>query len=263
MSVRCTMELETIDSEVFARLDYMVMAEAFGCQNQIGRLADEEIYQAALSERLAIAGLSPSREILVEISHKNFLKQLFLDLVVSRKAVYELKVVSKLTSDHEQQLMTYLYLLDLARGKLINFRSAKVESRFVNTPVPRHARVNFDLRDSNYKGTPAFFNLVVELLRDFGTCLSVSLYQEAIDCLLSTELASPAMFPISINKKIIGNQRFHLASRDEAYRITAFNRTIPDYKAQLQNLLRLSPLRAIHWINIEAEAVTFSTVCKN
>jgi len=44
------MELETIDSEVFARLDYMVMAEAFGCQNQIGRLADEEIYQAARSE---------------------------------------------------------------------------------------------------------------------------------------------------------------------------------------------------------------------
>jgi len=63
--------------------------------------------------------------------------------------------------------MTYLYLLDLSRGKLINFRSAKVESKFVNTPVPRHARVNFDLRDSNYNGSQKFLNPVVELLRDF------------------------------------------------------------------------------------------------
>jgi len=263
MTVTCSLKIESLETEAFAAIDYRVMAEAFECQNQIGRLAEEQIYQASLSERLLILNLNPSREILVEVSHKNFLKQLFLDLVIDMKAVYELKVVAKLISAHEQQMMTYLYLLDLERGKLVNFGASRVESKFINTPVPRETRVNFALRNTHYHGSQEFMILVLELLRDFGTCLSVSLYHEAINCLLSSKLTTPKMLPISINDKWIGNQRFHLAAPDEAYRVTAFNRTVPDYKDQLQNLLRLSPLRSIHWINIETQTVTISTIGKS
>ncbi|MFT5131127.1 MAG: GxxExxY protein [Rhodothermales bacterium] len=41
-------------------------------------------------------------------------------MVVDNKAVYELKTVKALDKHHTAQLMNYLLLLDLQRGKLIN-----------------------------------------------------------------------------------------------------------------------------------------------
>ena len=77
-----------------------------------------------------------NEETPIELTHKTFAKTLNLDLVVSCRGVYELKTVSALNSKHVAQLLTYLYLLDLPRGKLVNFRSPTVESQFVNAPIP-------------------------------------------------------------------------------------------------------------------------------
>ncbi len=66
-----------------------------------------------------------------------------LDLVIARKVIYELKSVSELLKSHEGQLLEYLYLTNSTRGKLLNFRTMSVESRFVNTTFDRLERQTF------------------------------------------------------------------------------------------------------------------------
>lgn len=105
-----------------------------------------------VDQRLGEVDLSSEIETPIELVHKTYTKELFLDLVVSLKAVYELKVVSTLNSNHVAQLLTYLYLLDLPRGKLVNFRSPTVGSQFVNAPIPRAERCGFSVSENDYHG---------------------------------------------------------------------------------------------------------------
>ena len=59
------------------------------------------------------------------------------DLIVERQIIVELKVVQSIVAVHERQLLTYVRLLDLPLGLLINFGGPvlyKGIRRFINTP---------------------------------------------------------------------------------------------------------------------------------
>ena len=194
------------------------------------------------------------------MAHKDYAKQLFLDLVASHRGVYELKAVTSLTKEHEAQLLTYLYLLGLQHGKLVNFRTPKVESRFVNATIPRNERIGFSVCAKEYTGPDHLCDCVVALLRDWGTCLTVSLYLDAIVHLLGGFERVERLLPLSRSGNELGSQRFHVISLDEAIHLTAFSDVNDAYDKQVNRLLLLSPLRAIHRINIAAHRVTFTTV---
>ncbi len=140
MPVGCSVSICKLSTDELRELDYRVMRHAFDSQNELGRLADERIYQADLAARLRSVGMKVTREVEIQLTHRGYSKSLFLDLIVAEQAVYELKVVKAITDAHIGQLLTYLHLLDLSRGKLINFRSAKVESQFVNAPLDSSQR---------------------------------------------------------------------------------------------------------------------------
>jgi hypothetical protein len=74
-----------ISQKDFARLDYAVMRHAFESQNQLGRLGEEMIYQNDLAARLQAAGLPARKEVPVVVTHRDFAKTYWLDLVVSRE----------------------------------------------------------------------------------------------------------------------------------------------------------------------------------
>ena len=61
MPVDSPISLCPISREEFARLDYQIMRLAFDCQNELGRLCDEIIYQNDLAARILEAGLGPVR----------------------------------------------------------------------------------------------------------------------------------------------------------------------------------------------------------
>ena len=123
-------------------------------------------------------------------SHKGF-----LDVVVAEQAVYELKTASAITDEHAGQLLTYLHLLDLPHGKLVNFRPVSVESRYVNSPITSAERRAFDVEEVGYTGSRDFLDLVVNLCRDWGTSLTLYLYQEALVALLGGAESVDAMLP--------------------------------------------------------------------
>ena len=87
MPVSCSISIGKLSTDEFRELDYRVMRHAFDSQNELGRLADERIYQADLAARLRSAGMMVSREVEVQLLHREFCKSLFLDLIVAEQAV--------------------------------------------------------------------------------------------------------------------------------------------------------------------------------
>lgn len=260
MPVECPVSLPRLTTAEFRDLDFKIMELAFETHRLIGRLADEAVYQQDLAARLESAGWPVLREVLLVVAFGTFRKTYRLDLVVDSKMLYELKTVASLTSAHEAQTMNYLLLLDASRGKLVNFRPTSVKSRFVNAPMTSDERRAFEVDDSGWHGDAAARDGVVALLRDLGTALDLSLYIEAISHLLSFNIEQPSLLPLSREGTALGNQRFHLIEPDAAIRVTAFPNGAPGYANDLRRLRRLSPLRAIHWINIGYHTVTFETI---
>lgn len=262
MPIHCPLNIERLSTEQFRSLDYAVMGHMFVSQNEIGRLADEQVYRSDVAQRLNAVGMQSNEETPIEVTYETFTTTLTIDLLISRKAVYELKTVSALNSNHVAQLLTYLYLLDLPRGKLVNFRSPTVESQFVNAPIPREERCGFSVSDDGFRGARDLLQLVVDLVRDWGTSLSVSLYHQALVHLFGGKESVERMLPLTRDGRNLANQRFHLVDDQTAFALTAFSKPDHNYAGQFQRLLNLSPLRCLHWINIGPHCVTFHTVDK-
>lgn len=103
----CEIDIEGLATEAFAELDYTVMGQAFKCHNQFGRLADERIYEANLATRLNDMRIECVQQVPLHVSHADFRKTFFLDLVVSRRGIYEWKLDDE--SDTAEVLETVLH----------------------------------------------------------------------------------------------------------------------------------------------------------
>jgi hypothetical protein len=183
-----------------------------------------------------------------------------MDIAVADNSIYELKTVAKLNAQHAAQLMNYLLMVGCNHGKVINFRSVSVESRFVNAPMTIEQRRSFDVNARSWDGDTELLDCVVGLLRDWGTCLELPLYYQGLIHLLGGDEAVTKLIPLKRGDISLGNQRFHLQGAKKAFRLTAFGTLTDEYRSQLKRLLDLSPLEAIQWINIGHEQVTFTTV---
>ena len=260
MPIVCRIEFLEVSTETFGKLDYTVMAHAFACHKDLGRLADESIYQHDFLNRLKVAGFDAQREVPVDVVFESFHKRYLLDFVIDRQGIYELKTVSALNNEHQGQLLNYLLLLDVPHGKLINFRPSSVESRFVNAPATRRQRRSFSVDHARWDNYPDFFELLVSILRDWGTGLELHLYRQAMVHLLGGAETVSELVPMKRNGLSLGNQRFDLIDDSTAFRLTAFSRPKSTYENQLQRLLSASPLHRIGWVNITVEEVTFVMV---
>jgi GxxExxY protein len=263
MPVHCPIAFPRLSKTEFGKLDYAVMPHAFAAQKDLGCLCDEAVYQSHFAHLLRAAGFQVDCEVPVTLTFRSFLKTLYLDLVINHVGIYELKAVTQLTAAHFAQLLNYLLLVNASRGKLINYRPASVDPQFVNAALDDHQRRNFCVRDQNYSGPQDFRQLVVELLTDWGTSLDQSLYTQALVACLGGDEHVIQQLPMLLDDVPIGNQRFHLASPDEAFRITTFQDELTlGHQLQLRKLMAPSPLKAIHWINIAHHEVSLITLGK-
>jgi GxxExxY protein len=268
MPITFPISIRPIDQKEFAKLDYNVMRHAFDSQNELGRLCDEVIYQNDLAARLDSARRGPIRtEVRVDVTHGDFAKAYFLDLVVGDTAIYELKTAVCLVAEHDSQLLNYLFLCRSNHGKLINFRPAEVETKFVNSGLTREARGRLEIDQHRWqevdKESQSLRAILVDLLEDWGGFLEVQLYLEAIVHFLGGENAVLRMVPLSRGNIAIGNQRLHMLGPETAFRITGLTEDTVGYERQLRSLLSHSPLRAIQWINVARHRISFVTLDKS
>lgn len=124
-----------MSDQPFAQDGYDLMGSAFEVHGEIGGDLLEEIYQECFEIELGLRQMPFVAKDQLRCFYKgNELKKRYIpDLIVHSMIVVELKAVSKLTSEHEAQLMNYMRLSRKPVGYLINFAPIdKVEwKRFV------------------------------------------------------------------------------------------------------------------------------------
>lgn len=267
MPISCPVTARNLSREEFAKLDYQIMQLAFDSQNTLGRLCDEVIYQNDLKARIESVGLGPARiEVPLTVSHLDFTKVYSMDLVVADSAVYELKTAANLSSEHDAQLLNYLLLWKTPHGKLLNFRSPKVVSRFVNNPITPERQKSFQVNADRWRNldeaSTHLHRVFLDLLADWGAFLELSLYTEALVHFLGGEQNVIKMVPFSRNSIFLGNQRMHLLTPEISFRLTALDTGNAAYGTHLYSMLQHSPLRAFHWINMDHHCIQFVTLEK-
>ena len=261
MPITCPISFESLSTDQMRAFDRPVMRCAFDVQNDLGRLCDEIIYKNSFRQRLSQSGFDVNTEVPIELSFDRFAKTLYVDVVTSRRVPYELKAVKQLTAEHETQLLTYMLLIKANRGKLINFRSMSVESRFVNASITWEERHRFEPDTQNWAGDPVFRTLVERLIRDWGTCLSGSLYTQAIAANLGGEEAVEHRLPLMLDRQFVGYQKFQLFAPDTAFNITTFNRNdLSKQESHLTKLIAATQLKSMYWVNVGRHEVLFRTI---
>ena len=260
MPIHCPISFPRLAEDEMRAIDYPVMGHAFATHQQLGRLCDESVYQRELLPRLQTAGLEGAIEIPITLTHRQFSIRVALDMVVQQKVIYELKTAVALSSAHEAQLLGYLFMTNSTRGKLINFRTQSVESRFVNAPLDDAERRRFTLDVSKYSGDDSLATLVRELIEDWGTGLDASLYRRAILSCLGSGAEPYQMLPMKSGEHSIGNQRFHLLNGETALGVTTYSDPNSANLHDFQKLIAASPLRCMHWVNITHHQVTLTTI---
>jgi GxxExxY protein len=101
----------------------------------------ESVYEAVLASELEKRGLTVERQktISFEYDGNRFDEGLRVDLLVEKLVVIELKSVEKIVPVHGKQVLTYLRLLKLPVGLLINFGAPTMKEglqRIVNNYQP-------------------------------------------------------------------------------------------------------------------------------
>ena len=104
-------------------LSAVIVDTAFRLHRDLGSGLLESVYEVTLTKRLLHRGLSVTRQQVVPIEFDGLrLDEGFrADLVIEGAIIIELKSVEQLAAVHYKQLLTYLRLMHLPLGLLINF----------------------------------------------------------------------------------------------------------------------------------------------
>jgi iron complex transport system substrate-binding protein len=112
---------------------------AFQLHRDLGPGLLETVYEVVLAKLLQERGLTVERQKPISIQYAGcaFDEGFRADLLVNRTVLVELKSVEKLAPVHHKQVLTYLRLLKLPLGLLINFGAATFKEgchRILNGP---------------------------------------------------------------------------------------------------------------------------------
>jgi GxxExxY protein len=118
-----------------------IVDAAYQTHTRLGPGLLESVYEAVLARALVERGLVVERQksITLEIDGMLFDEGFRADLLVEERVLVELKSIEKLAPIHSKQVLTYLRLLGLSVGLLINFGALRLNDglhRIVNSYQP-------------------------------------------------------------------------------------------------------------------------------
>lgn len=119
----------------------------------------ESVYEAVLARELERRGLSVERQkpITFEFDGMRFDEGFRVDLLVEGCVIVEVKSVEKLAPVHPKQLLTYLRLLCLPVGLLINFGESRLRDglhRIANNYQPPSSTATSRRAGMNQRANP-------------------------------------------------------------------------------------------------------------
>jgi len=112
----------------YGDLTYRIIGAAMAVHKTLGPGFPEELYQRALAIELGRMGIRFEQEKPIQVFYDDVrLGDFYLDLLVEDCIVVELKAVEQLSSDHQQQAITYLAASGREVALLINFGTTSLE----------------------------------------------------------------------------------------------------------------------------------------
>lgn len=132
-----------------------VIDAAYHLHRGLGPGLLESVYEAVLARLLEERGLFVERQRVVplEFHGLRFEEAYRADLLIEGSLVLELKSVERLAPVHPKQLLTYLRLLDMRVGLLINFGAPTFKAGIKRVVNPK--RATLPSASSRLRVTPA------------------------------------------------------------------------------------------------------------
>ena len=132
-----------------------IVETSFKIHRDLGPGLLESVYEAVLARALERQGFLIERQKVIRFEYNGmvFEEGFRIDLLVEGLVVVELKSVEKIAPVHGKQVLTYLRLMDLHVGLLINFGAATIKEglqRIVNR-LPPSASPRLTLRYTSFR----------------------------------------------------------------------------------------------------------------
>ena len=110
------------------RLSHEAIAAAIEVHRILGPGLLESIYERCLLREFALRGIPVVNQQQVQIEYKGevFTEQLKFDLLVDDALLLELKAVQEVLPIHKAQLLSYMKLLDVPLGQVLNFHEMRL-----------------------------------------------------------------------------------------------------------------------------------------
>ena len=114
---------------------------AFSVHTELGPGLLESAYEASFTCELELRGVKYQKQVPVPLNYKGKLIEVGFraDVVVEQKLLIELKAVDQIVPVHQAQVITYLKILRLPLGLLINFNEVLIKNgihRILNLHLP-------------------------------------------------------------------------------------------------------------------------------
>lgn len=142
------MSMKELDDITGAIIDSAMMIH-----KELGPGLMEAVYEVVLAREVEARGFTVERQKPISIHYRGleFQEGFRADLLVESKVIIELKSVERLSPIHGKQLMTYLRLMNLQVGLLLNFGAPTLREglqRIVNQ-LPPSASPRLRVNQSN------------------------------------------------------------------------------------------------------------------
>lgn len=104
-------------------LTHEVIGAALEVHRDKGSGLVESIYEKCLMRELFLRNIQAKNQVRVPIEYKGYVfeEPLRLDIIIENKLILELKSVESITNAHKAQLLSYMKLLNIPIGLIINF----------------------------------------------------------------------------------------------------------------------------------------------
>ena len=119
-------------------LSYKVSGAAIEVHKNMGSGLYESIYEKCLMRELEIQGITAKNQVTVPVEYKNYVfeEPLRLDVIVEDCLILELKSVETVVPAHKAQLLSYMKLLDIPLGLVINFHEPVLKNGISRMILP-------------------------------------------------------------------------------------------------------------------------------
>jgi GxxExxY protein len=125
--------MNQISTDQLNHISGLVVDSALRIHRRLGPGLMENVYETVMGRDLTRIGLRVERQVPISFDFEGmwFENACTADLVVERAVIVELKSVRVLAPVFSKQLLTYLRLLDLRLGLLLNFGSALMKDGII------------------------------------------------------------------------------------------------------------------------------------